>query len=410
MKKINVLYCGWGERWQLGQLAHNNRHLLFEYSAEALKKGLELSPLNLKLRTEAYMSFPLSQMRLPGLISDSLPDGWGLLLMDKLFRKQHIRLADVSPLDRLSFIGHRGMGALSFEPETGTELEPQDLKILDIALEIQKFISNETTRALLQLAQLGGSPQGARPKVLVNYDTNTERISTDPHGNGDPWIIKFQAEKEHKEVCAIEELYAKLAKKSGLTMSDTRYFELGKNLSAFGTKRFDREKEIRVPIHSLAGALNADFRIPGSTSYTSFLRLTRIMTKSEQEVYKAFRQCVFNVVFNNRDDHGKNLSYRLGKDRRWKLSPAYDLTFNVGPGGEHQMDIQGEGKNPDHSHLMGLADDADLDQKEAQEVIDQVIETAEVFKTEAKNLPIRQVTVREIHSAISKNVNRVRHS
>jgi len=408
MKKIAVIYEGWGEHWPFGHLADNGRQLLFEYDPEALKQKLELSPLNLKLRPQAYGGFPASQMRLPGLIADSLPDGWGLLLMDKVFRQQGIRAAEVSPLDRLSFLGPRGMGALSFEPGASLEIELKDLKILEIAKAVQKIIADEASKALPQLALLGGSPQGARPKVLVNYNYKTKIISTDPDGAGFPWLIKFQAEREHKEVCAIEALYAKLAKGAGLVMGESEYFDLGKNLAAFGTKRFDREQKIRIPIHTLAGALNADFRNPGAVSYTTFLRFTRFMTKSEAEVYKAFRQCVFNVIFNNRDDHAKNFSYRLEKDRRWRLSPAYDLTFNSGPGGEHQMDICGEGKNPGRSHLMDLAEEGGLEAETCSSIIEEIADAAAKFKMEAKNFPIRPATVAEIYETIEENLNRVK--
>ncbi len=309
-------------------------------------------------------------MNLPGLIADSLPDGWGLLLMDKLFRKNGIALEQVSPLDRLSFIGTNGMGALCFEPQSYETHEIHELKILQLAKEIQKIIVNEESSAsLTQLARLGGSPQGTRPKVLVNYDSKSKEIFTEFTENSEPWIIKFQAEKEHREVCALEELYARLAKKAGLIMMDTQFFDLGKNLSAFGSKRFDREKNIRIPIHSLAGVLNANFRTLGSTNYTSFLKLTRFITNSELEVYKAFRQCIFNVVFNNRDDHAKNFSYRLEKNRQWKLSPAFDLTFNIGPGGEHQMDIYGEGKNPELSHVMSMATEVGLHKKKVMKLL-----------------------------------------
>lgn len=327
IKKISVFYTGWDERWAFGILADNGSKLFFEYTPEALSQGLELSPLHLKLSSETYGNFPMHQMRLPGLISDCLPDGWGLLLMDRLFRKHGIHPEQVSPLERLSLLENNGIGALTFVPVNNENLDIQDLKLFKIANEVQKIIENKASTVLPQLVRLGGSPQGARPKVLVSYDTKSQTVSTDPSTT--PWLIKFQAKHEHKEVCAIEAMYADLAKKSGIEMSDTEYFDLGK-FSAFGTKRFDRDGKTRIPVHTVAGALNADYSIPSSVSYDSFLRLTRLMTKDEREVYKAYRLCVFNVIFNNRDDHSKNFSFRLDKNRNWKLSPAYDLTFSQG--------------------------------------------------------------------------------
>lgn len=300
MKKIDVFYNGWGEYWRLGQLADNGRILLFEYSQEAQHQGLELSPVNLKLRHEAYGYFPEYQMRLPGLIADSLPDGWGLLLMDKLFRLQGINISDISPIDRLAYLGNRSMGALSFVPALPQEIGIQKSTLVEIAKEVQKVISGEACQSLAQLALLGGSPHGARPKVLVDYNKKLKLISTDPTFLKNPWLVKFPAERENKEVCGIEFLYNHLAKKAGLEVNEAEYFDLGKSLSAFGIKRFDRKNEIRIPTHTLSGVLHADFRRPSSVDYLSFLRLTRLMTKDEREVIKAFRQCVFNVVFNNR--------------------------------------------------------------------------------------------------------------
>jgi serine/threonine-protein kinase HipA len=183
VKKVDVYYAGWGEYWRLGQLASQGVKVLFEYSAEALQNGLELSPLHLKLRTEAYRNFPDHQMNLPGLIADSLPDGWGLLLMDKVFRRMGIPIAEVSPLDRLSFLGSRTVGALCFEPASTPDSDLRKITILKLANETQKITRGEASTALLELAVLGGSPQGARPKVLVDYDPKEKTISTSPSLN-----------------------------------------------------------------------------------------------------------------------------------------------------------------------------------------------------------------------------------
>jgi serine/threonine-protein kinase HipA len=227
--------------------------------AEALKQGLELSPLKLKLKSEAYGDIPTYQMRLPGLIADSLPDGWEILLMDKLFRKQGIKIEEVSPLDRLSFLGDRAIGALTFEPASDIDSKLKDLSLLKIGREVHEIVDNEACNALSELVMMGGSPQGARPKVLAHYQKKTKRISMLSMTSSNPWLFKFPSQQEHKEVCAIEALYAKLAKKAGLEIKETEYFDLDKELSAFGTKRFDRDNEIRIPTHTLAGVLNGFF-------------------------------------------------------------------------------------------------------------------------------------------------------
>ena len=396
MKKVFVFYEGWGERWQLGTLADNGTELLFEYSAEALNQGLELSPRHLKLRAPAYGAFPQHLSRLPGLVADSLPDGWGLLLMDRLFRKNGRDPASLSPLDRLTFINGRALGALTFQPSIAEAATKEDVRLLELAQEAQAIIADKDSAALKQLVLMGGSPHGARPKVLVHYNPATGDMSTQPMPGAKPWLVKFQAQDEHKEVCAIEDCYAQLARDCDIDMPPTKYFDLDKKLAAFGTERFDIEDGLRVPVHTLAGALHADFRLPSSVDYVTFLRATRMFTRDEREVRKAFGRAVFNVLFHNRDDHPKNFSFRLSRERRWQLAPAYDLTFSIGPGGEHQMDVCGEGRSIHRSHLLDLAKQGGLDATWATAVIDKACQVAVDFKKKAAKFDIRPATVKHI--------------
>ncbi|CAM3403413.1 Type II toxin-antitoxin system HipA family toxin [Bordetella sputigena] len=398
MKRLTIHYCGWGEEWPLGRLADDGTTLLFEYSSEALAQGLELSPLHLKLRAPAYGGFPPYLHRLPGLIADSLPDGWGLLLMDRLFRQRGMR--HPGPLDRLAFIGDRAMGALRFAPAEEPEAHAPDWNLLALAQESQRALSGEAGVALRELVLTGGSPQGARPKALVQYDAATGHISTRGDAPGEPWLVKFPAQDEHKEVCAIEQLYAELAKACGLDVPDSAWFDLSPKLAAFGTARFDRLQALRVPVHSLAGLLQVDFRLPGSADYTAFLRATRLLTHDEREVRQAYARAVFNVVFHNRDDHPKNFAWRLGKNRRWRVAPAFDLTFSVGPMGQHHMDICGEGDAIERGHLLRLAADGGLPLKAAGAIIDQTLEQAGTFERRAADFPIRRLTVRQMKVAI----------
>ena len=154
MKKLVVHYSGWGEDWPLGQLADDGRQLLFEYSPEALAQGLELSPLHLKLRAAAYGGFPPYQLGLPGLIADSLPDGWGLLLMDRVFRQHGLR--HPGPLDRLAFVGDRAMGALRFVPPREEGADLPDWNLLRLAQEATAALQGQSEEVLRALALTGG--------------------------------------------------------------------------------------------------------------------------------------------------------------------------------------------------------------------------------------------------------------
>jgi serine/threonine-protein kinase HipA len=404
MRKLTVFYVGWGERWPLATLADNGKTILFEYTAEAMRQQLELSPRMLKLRVGAYGDFPGHQMRLPGLVADSLPDGWGLLLMDRAFRRADLQ--SVSPLDRLAFIGDRAMGALSYEPADPDTLPDEDVKLLDVARQVQTVADGTDADVLRRLMLLGGSPQGARPKALVYYDPVTGVMRTQASGSEESWLVKFPANGEHEDACALEHAYAQLAVACGLEMPQTRFFDLDSRYAAFGIQRFDRQNGMRVPMHTLAGFLHADFRIP-SVDSTTFLRATRAITHDEREVAKAFRRVVFNVAFNNRDDHVKNFAYCLDQQRQWKLAPAYDLTFNEGPGGEHQMDVCGEARAPGRSALLRLASEAAVPVADANEMIDLIASVASNLKANLVDYPIRKVRQREVVRAVESNVARL---
>ncbi len=409
MKKIAIFYEGWGERWHLATLADNGRQLLFEYTPQALQQGLELSPRHLKLQATAYGQFPDHQMGLPGLVSDALPDGWGLLLMDRVFRQNGLELHRLSVLDRLAFIGQRALGALTFEPATPADLPHQDTTLLTLAQQAHAIVGGADSDMLRQLALIGGSPHGARPKVLVHYAPDSGHMSTHPFAGSQPWLVKFQAANEHKEACTIETLYAELARACGLSVPATRHFDLDDQLAGFGIQRFDVCNGQRVPVHTLSGLLHANFRLPGAVDYTTFLRATRFLTQDEREVQKAYERAVFNVLFHNRDDHPKNFSFLLTRERRWTLAPAYDLTFCEGPGGWHQMDVCGEGQHIARHHMLKLAEQGGLRTHWAAQVLDRQLSVATSFSAYAQPHPIRLATQKLLAARVADNAQRLAH-
>ncbi len=407
MKKLNVIYAGWGERYTVGVLADNGREILFEYTPEALKRGLQVSPYKLPLSSHTYGNHPDHQHRLPGFISDALPDGWGMLLTDRLFRKQGLDPSQVSPLSRLAYIGENAMGALLFEPSEIEYLSPQDVHLLALSKEVrQVFEDGESEEVLRKLVLMGGSPHGARPKVLVNFDKQTNLISTAGSNRGTPMLVKFPAQNEHKEACAIEALYCDLARASDIPVPTYHLFDLNKNMSAFGIERFDRVDGMRVPMHTAAGAAHVDFRIP-QLDYVSLLRLTNLMTRDTREVLCAFERCVFNVVFGNRDDHAKNFSFLMDKDGRWKFSAAYDLTYSTGPHGEHQMDVCGEARHPNRHHLLELAKKTGIKNKVATATIDRIVIASGSLRNLVGALPIREKTLKMIENTVTENCKRL---
>jgi serine/threonine-protein kinase HipA len=409
VNKLLVRYRGWGENWPLGQLADNGRDLLFEYSKEALREGLEFSPLRLPLQPEAYGNFPGYLLRLPGLIADSLPDGWGLLLMDRYFRRLGLEPARRSPLDRLAFLGERALGAFTFEPAETVELTQTETTLLQLAQEVTAVLAGKDDEVLKHLLVVGGSPHGTRPKALVGYDAAQGTIRTVSDQGHRPYLIKFPAENEHKEVCAIEHAYCETARACGIDVPQTQHFDLGRSHAAFGIARFDVEADMRVPVHTLAGALHADFRVP-AVDYISLVRATRAFTGDEREVVKAYERAVFNVLFNNRDDHSKNFAFRLDRDRRWRLAPAYDLTFSMGPGGEHQMDVCGEARRITRAHVLELAAKGGIRTCVATASLERMLEQVASLERRLGDRSVRITTIRAVVQAVNANSLALRKS
>ncbi|HEX5339210.1 MAG TPA: HipA domain-containing protein, partial [Gallionella sp.] len=302
----------------------------------------------------------------------------------------------------------RAMGALVFEPADKIESEQDELDLEQLAKDAALVLDNEDAdEALRHILLLGGSPQGARPKVLVNFDPVSGRVNGGAdHAAGAPWLIKFPAGNEHRDTCAIEALYARLAAHCGLEMPESHFFDLAGKYSAFGVRRFDREGALRVPIQSLSAALNADYRLP-SLDYEMLLRLTRRLTGDEREVVKAFERCVFNVLTHNRDDHSRNFAFRLDRQRRWQLAPAFDLTFNEGPRGEHFTTIAGEGRAPARRHLLELAKRGGLHARQAEQSIARISHGMSALPELAKDLPIRKSRLTALRQVLEEDRKRV---
>ena len=414
IERIDVYYDGWGEHWLWGSMvsttAITGRPLIvFEYSDDARKRGLELSSYALPLHgARLRKDFPAHQLGLPGPVYDALPDGWGMLLMDRLFKRRGLNAARIGPLERLAYIGNHAMGALSFEPVAPEILAPrQDIPLARLAAEVQEVLDGEGGEFLHQLLQVGGSPQGARPKALVYRDPRSGVFTTAAVAGFEAWLVKFPARQEHPEVCAIEMVYAECLRMCGIETPDTLHFNLPDGMAAFASRRFDRRDGLRVPMQSVAAFTGADYKTPGALDYVNFLRATHMCTNDVREKARAFERAVFNVAFNNRDDHPKNFAYVMSRSGQWKLAPAYDVTFCEGPGGYHQMDVMGEALRIDRAALLGLAKEAELPAAAAGDMIDGMCGVASQFSTIAKcryEGIITEDTLMDIQRRIDENV------
>jgi serine/threonine-protein kinase HipA len=377
MKKLNVRFTRNPRDWlPVGALAEDRGRVYFEYAAEFLTTGLNLSPFRLPFEPGLFEHTDRQFGPLPGLFDDSLPDGWGLLLMDRHFRSLGRNLAEISPLDRLSWLGTRTMGALTYHPPTDREnTNTSVFDLHDLARQSQEILRGDAVDVLPQLLRAGGSPGGARPKVLVGFDPDTNNLISgedDLPDGFEHWIVKFAAETDADDAGAMEYAYSLMAREAGIDMPMTRLFETSEGDRFFGIKRFDRGGNRRYHVHTFGNLIQSNFRIP-SADYADLLKATSLLTRNHQDVLRAFRRMVFNVLAHNRDDHVKNFAFLLDDATSdWTLTPAYDLLYTPGPGGEHAMTLAGEGRNPGRSHVLRLAEQVDVSQREATGILDEV--------------------------------------
>jgi serine/threonine-protein kinase HipA len=344
------------QRRKVGRLAFKDRQLLFEYDVSFINSGIELSPIKLPLRPGVFVADTTIFDGLFGVFNDSLPDGWGRLLLDRTVEKYGIHRGQLNPLDRLAYVGRHGMGALSYEPELGLENTDDVPLALDrIAEESAAVLAGENEEVFEELLRLNGSSSGARPKIVAQVSTDKKRII---HGQQQlqsgfaHWMIKFPSSQDARDMGAIEYAYSLMAKDAGVEMPETHLFRTKRN-KYFGTKRFDRDGDARIHMHSLGGLIHADHRSP-SLDYDTVLRVTLALTRNIQDAEKAYALACFNVLAHNRDDHVKNFSFLLNARNEWIFAPAYDLVFSYGPGGEQSTLVMGEGRNPGTAQLQAL--------------------------------------------------------
>ena len=311
---------------------------------------------------------------LPGFIADSLPDSWGRLLLDRQLRKLGVEPAALSVVDRLAVVGDRGPGALTFRPDFPLSAESDERLDLDrLARDAEVVLAGETPELLEVLERAGGSAGGSRPKAWLAVDpAGRLRSGAGPLLPGETgWLVKFRApEHDPEDIGPLEYAYAAMAAAAGLEVAEPRLFETARG-RYFASRRFDRAGARRVHVLTAAGLLDVAAHEALAADYSDLLKLTRHVTRSEAEVREAYRHAVFNVLSHNRDDHLKQFAFRRAGGE-WTRTPAYDLTFAPGPGGEHTLLVAGEGRHPTGAHLERVAQAAGLDARVARRVLAEV--------------------------------------
>lgn len=340
----------------VGTLAKTpERVVAFEYDSDWLNNGFSISPFSLPLIKKVFIPKYEPFDGLFGVFNDSLPDGWGRLLVDRLFLKNKINPVEIDNLNRLAVVQESGMGALTYKPEHKFKIENNVSNLDILAQECSKILESQDSDNLDELFQLGGSSGGARPKILTSI-------------NNEEWIIKFPSSTDPKNIGEKEYQYSLCAKACGINMTETKLFPSKMYSGYFGIKRFDRKNGKKVHMISASGLLETSHRLP-NLDYNLLMKLTLELTRTYEYVEQLYRLMCFNVFAHNRDDHSKNFSYLYDDNKKeWHLSLAYDLTYSFSFNGEHATTINGEGKKPSLDDILVVAKNIGLKEKFAKDI------------------------------------------
>lgn len=365
MRDDRMLIVLIGDR-KVGTLAETPDHLVaFEYDADWLRDGFSISPISLPLQKGVFVPKGYDPFEgLFGVFADSLPDGWGRLLVDRMLRRKGIDPAGVDALSRLAIVGDSGMGAFMYHPENKLAYEVREQSLDDLARGCEDVFQSDESANLDELFKMGGSSGGARPKV--NYRIDREE-----------WIVKFASPYDKKDIGLQEYEYSLCAKECGIKMEKTRLMPSQLCPGYFATRRFDRSGGKRIHMISASALLETSHRIP-NLDYHILMQLTLKLTKDYSQIEQLYRLMCFNVFAHNRDDHSKNFAFLYDEDAgSWNLAPAYDLTCSNSVGGEHATLVDGNGMNPGKKELLAVAEAIRFDPDKAKALADEVEENVQ---------------------------------
>jgi len=365
---------------EVGSIVSGERGSIhFQYADSFLLHGFNISPFSLHFNNRVQSAESRVFGGLFGVFNDSLPDGWGLLLMDRALKEQFgWEPHEITPLDRLAYIGNKAMGALEYLPEINAGETSNDFNLAEMAKSAFLVTEGESLDVIHQLRIHGGSPGGARPKVTVamSQDLITCKSGFDEIPKGfSHWIVKFRSKEDALEAGLAEQAYSEMARiAGGLIMPDTTVLKIPENQELsnyFSVKRFDRINNAKIHMVSLGGLAEASHRVP-CMDYDGLLDIVSAITKNFSDVEMAFRLMVFNIMTHNKDDHVKNFAF-IYAENSWRLSPSFDLTFSAGMNNEHTTAINGRG-NPLMTDLEALAKNHSI--KRWRSIVDEVRESA----------------------------------
>lgn len=376
----------WGQR--VGAVALDPRldFYAFEYDPAFVSGGVEIAPLTMPLAQArapfVFANLPdLTYQRLPALLADALPDDFGNALIDAWMAGKGVSRKAITPLDRLAYMGKRGMGALEFHPLRGPNAASH------VAIKLGRLVESarqavrgqidsdpHASAALSQIIQVGTSAGGARAKAAIVWNRKTDEIRAgqfDADPGFEHWLLKFDGMGTDRELGLsqdygrIEYAYSLMAGAAGIEMADCRLLEEG-GRAHFMTRRFDRGigadgQTIKHHLQSLCAINHLDFRQKGTHDYSQLLQTIRQLGLGHEALAEAFRRMVFNVMAANCDDHSKNFAFLLPcASRQWRLAPAYDITHAYNPRGEwtyqHLLSVNGKFAEISRDDMLRVAD------------------------------------------------------
>ena len=402
----------WDEQYQI---------VRFEYDRSFIGRGLEPSPLMMPVREGRVYSFANLGKEtfngLPGLLADALPDTYGRALFDRWLTLTG--RTSGNPIETLCFLGKRCMGALEFEPALDAGYDVHEKFEIDTLVEVAKDalaqkssfgvnLNDDKKAAIAEILRLGTSAGGQRAKAIIAYNSLTGEVRSGqveaPEGF-DYYLIKLDGIsalagfKATENYGRLEYSFYQLARACGIEMSECTLIEEN-GRAHFMTKRFDREDGKKIHMQTLCGMAHYDFRLRRAYSYEQAFNVMRALRLPYSSAKEMFRRMVFNVVVRNQDDHTKNISFLMGEDGIWRLSPAYDMGYAYNPQGgwtsTHQMSINGKFDDITRKDLLAFATLNNI--KEAESIIDEVCEMASHWTEMAKDCEVPSAMVEAIKS------------
>jgi serine/threonine-protein kinase HipA len=401
---------------------------VFQYTPDFLASGIQLSPLMMPLGEFPY-EFPALARNtfrgLPGLLADALPDRYGHAIIDAWLASQGRTAASFHPVERLCYVGSRGMGALEFEPATlGPPTSKRALEIASLVGLANRILDEraglggafsgvDDQEAVNDILRVGTSAGGARPKAVLAWNPKTGEFRSgqvDAGAGFEHWIMKFDGVTSTRdpELASpkgygnIEYAYHLMAVEAGIEMTECRFHREG-GRSHFMTKRFDRTPRGRkIHMQSLGAIAHIDYRQPASHSYEQAIQVMRRLELPRQDLEQQVMRAVFNVVGRNCDDHVKNIDFLMNRRGEWRLSPAFDVSYAWNPSGEwtsrHQMSVNGKRDDIERDDLIALANAAQIKKARANELIDRVVDVVRRWPDFAAKADVADSRVKEIQA------------